>query len=156
MNSAQGVQLDSVWFAWPTLEPIRKYSDAGGSVEEFDFDGLSVSGTLRDGDAFDATLESPVFGSAAGEFIARTLPMEEGATTSYLAFDDDAEGHARTTTVTVGGTQEMLGRTVRAFTISDSEDSRTFYYDEQTRETIGFDIVPQPNITVELRRSDLD
>ena len=155
LNSAQGAQTDSIWFAWPTMEPVRYRSEAAGAVEDLSFDGLSVAGTLRGGNAFDATLESPVFGNGTFALVATTLPMEEGATASYAAFNDDVDGHEEEVTATVGGTQEVLGRTARIITRSDSEDSRTYYFDAETRDVLGFDFVPQPGITVEIRRSDL-
>ncbi|MEM1055494.1 MAG: hypothetical protein AAGI52_08195 [Bacteroidota bacterium] len=156
VNSAQGVQNDSIWFNWPTMEPVRYRSEAGGTAEDLQFDGLSVSGTLRGGDAFDATLQSPVFGASSFNYIAATLPMEEGATATYAAFNDEVEGHEETVTITVGATQDMLDRTARVVTRTDAEETRTYYFDEETREVLGFDFVPQPGITVEIRRNDLE
>lgn len=155
VNSPQGVQIDSVWFAWPSMEPIRQRSEVGGAVQDITFDGLTASGTLRSGGTVEATFDSPLFGAGVTDLIARTLSMEEGTTASFYTFDEDAEGYESTTVITVGGTEEMLGRTARVITSEDGEQTLTMHYDAEAGVMLQIAFAPQPGIIVEVRRSDL-
>ena len=155
VNGAGVSQKDSVWTAWPTLEPIRAHSEANGEVQTFDFSPDAVSGTLRSGDALDVTLDAPVFGPSVGSLIARTLLDDEGATVSYLSFDEKADAHTSLTTLTVGGTEEVMGRTARVVT-AEGSSTTTYHFDVDTKELLKFSFSPQPGVTVDVRRSDLE
>lgn len=155
VNAPGQTQNDVIRFTWPAMEPISQRSDVNGSVEEISFDGLTATGTLRNGNALDATFDAPVFGSGVTDLIARTLAMEEGTTASFYAFDDEAEGHVSTTTITVGGTEEVLGRTAHVITSEDGEQTVTMWYDAEAGQMLQIGFAPQPGITVEIQRSDL-
>lgn len=157
VNGAGQTQRDSVWFSWPEMEPIRFRSEANGALKDLTFDGLAVSGTLRDGSALDVTLDAAVFGQGVADIIARTLPMEDGATASFYAFDDDdTEDYVSTTTITVGAVQQVLGREARVITSESPSNSVTMWYDAEADQMLQVAFSPQPGITVELRRLDLD
>jgi len=156
VNGAGQTQRDSAWFSWPEMEPIRFRSEANGAVKELAFDGLAVSGTLRDGSALDVTLDAAAFGQGVADIIARTLPMEDGATASFYAFDDDTEDYVSTTTLTVGAVEQVLGREARVITSESPSNSVTMWYDAEADQMLQVAFSPQPGITVELRRSDLD
>lgn len=156
VNAPGQTQTDSVWVVWPSLEPIRQYSSLNGMVEEISFNGLTATGTLREGGALDASFDLPLFGTGVADLLARTLPMEEGASLSFYTFDDEAEGYESTTLVTVGGTAEVLGRTARVITSDDGENTMTMYLEESTGEMLQVAFAPQPGITVEIRRSDME
>ena len=144
----------TIRLAWPSLRPIDSRDVSGDEIDEVSFDGARVTGQFATGDGastpLDLTLDQAPFPYGAIEWIARSLPFEEGYAVAVPTFT--AEDRLRDYTLTVVGTDSTTlsdGTVVVAWAVDQApvrpgSVSRRIYVDPDTRDLVA--IRPQTSV----------
>ena len=137
--------------AYPSLSPISMRVEAGETVLDLAFDGLSVTGTrTADGETTDIeqTLEEAVYDPSFAAEAVRLIPLEAGFRGAFQTVDP-REG-ATSIDMVVGEQEEVNGRTAWLVdVVAGGGGVQTFAIDAETREVLRIRIRPQLGVVVD-------
>ena len=138
--------------AYPSLAPIAMRVEAGETVLDLAFDGLSVTGTrTADGETtdIDQTLEEAAFDPSFAAEAVRLIPLEAGFRGAFQTVDP-REGPTSVDMV-VGEQEEVNGRTAWLVdVVAGGGGVQTFAIDAETREVLRIRLRPQLGVVVDI------
>ncbi len=138
--------------AYPSLAPISTRIEAGDSVVDLTYDGLTVTGTRTSDDEtvdVDFTLDEPFFGPSFAAEAVRLVTLEAGYRGEYHTINP-REG-AMTIEFAVGEPEEVGGRTAWPVdVVTEGAPDQTFSIDAETREVLRVRLRPQVGVVVDI------
>ncbi|WP_420456558.1 hypothetical protein [Rubrivirga sp.] len=138
--------------AYPSLAPISTRIEAGDTVVDLAYDGLTVTGTRTSGGEttdVDFTFDEPVFDPSFAAEAVRLVTLEAGYRGAYHTVNP-SEG-PMTIEFAVGEPEEVDGRTAWPVdVVAEGAPDQTFSVDAETREVLRIRLRPQLGVVVDI------
>ncbi len=148
---------DSLVVAWPSLAVISHVSDNMQRTLRYTVADGMISGSRNapggEPEAFEMSVDGPVFDASWMSIIASMLPLADGYEATVTAFEDDEAGVGDFTLTTSGPTELALstGQKVDAWKVAATNpDGETvqYFFSSADRSLMRVEMNPQPGLQV--------